>query len=180
MLNHFIFGGVLERHPNLKLVLTEQGSYWTVGALETMDYTYDGSYAKRDMREIVRHKPSEYFARQCSLGSSLFSLAEMQVRHEIGMDKMMLGFDYPHHEGAWAAGPGLVAYIRATLGAASVPPEDARRLLSENAARVWGFDLDALGSVARRIGPSMEALLTPPEIDEYPRGDVHKPLAMAH
>jgi len=180
MLSHFIFGGVLERHPNLKLVLTEQGSYWTVGALQTMDYTYDGSYAKRDIREVVRLKPSEYFERQCALGSSLFSLAEMQVRHEMGIDKMMLGFDYPHHEGAWAAGPGLVAYCRATLGAASVPPEEARKLLSENAARVWGFDLDALGAIAGRIGPSMEALLTPPETDEYPRGDVHKPLAMAH
>ena len=71
------------------------------------------------------HKPSEYFDRQCALGSSIFSLAEMEARHEIGIDKMMLGFDYPHHEGAWAAGPGLVPYIQATLGVAKVPPHAA-------------------------------------------------------
>ncbi len=180
ILTHFIFGGVLERHPNLKLVLTEQGSYWTVGALQSMDYTYDGSYAKRDVREVLHHKPSEYFARQCALGSSIFSLAEIEARHEIGIDKMMLGFDYPHHEGAWAAGPGLVQYIRATLGVAKVPPHEARQLLSGNIARVWGFDLDTLGAIANRIGPSLDELLTPAETESYPRGDVHKPLALAH
>jgi predicted TIM-barrel fold metal-dependent hydrolase len=176
ILNHLIFGGVLERHPNMQVVFTEQGSGWTIGALQAMDYTHDGSYAPRDVREVVRHKPSEYFARQCSLGSSLFSTAEIEARHEIRIDKMALGFDYPHFEGSWAAGPGPVAYLRATVGAAKVPPNEARMLLSENVARVWGFDLDALGGIAERIGPSLETILTPPETDEYPRGDVHKPL----
>jgi predicted TIM-barrel fold metal-dependent hydrolase len=180
ILTHFIFGGVLERHPGLKLVLTEQGSYWTLGALQAMDYTYDGSYAKRDVREVLHHKPSEYFGRQCALGSSIFSLSEIRARHEIGIDKMMLGFDYPHHEGAWAAGPGLVSYLRATLGVAGVPAGEARQLLSGNIARVWGFDLGALAPVADRIGPPLAEILTPAEAEYYPRGDVHKPLALAH
>ena len=180
ILTHFIFGGVLERHPGLRLVLTEQGSYWTRGALQAMDYTYDGSYAKRDVREVLHHKPSDYFERQVMLGSSIFSLSEIEARYEIGIDKMMLGFDYPHHEGAWAAGPGLVAYLRATLGVAGVPPEEARKLLSGNISRTWGFDLEALAPVAERVGPSMEEILTPAEAEYYPRGDVHKPLALAH
>jgi predicted TIM-barrel fold metal-dependent hydrolase len=180
ILTHFIFGGVLERHPGLRLVLTEQGSYWTLGALQAMDYTYDGSYAKRDVREVLHHKPSDYFARQVMLGSSIFSLSEIEARREIGIDKMMLGFDYPHHEGAWSAGPGLVAYLRATLGVAGVPAGEARQLLSGNISRTWGFDLDALAPVAGRVGPSMEEILTPAEAEYYPRGDVHKPLALTH
>lgn len=180
LLNHLIWGGVLERHPEMKVVLTEQGSGWVVGQLESMDYTYEGSYLRRDFREVVRHKPSEYFARQCSLGSSIFSRAEIEFRHEIGLDKMALGMDYPHHEGTWAAGPGTVAYLQATIGAARVPPSEARTLLSENAAAIWGFDLDALEVIAQRIGPSLEEILKAPTNDEYPRGDVNKPAGGVH
>jgi predicted TIM-barrel fold metal-dependent hydrolase len=176
ILNHMIWGGVLEKHPDMKVVFTEQGSGWVLGALEGMDYSYNGSYLRRDTHDVVRHRPSEYFERQCFLGSSLFSQAEVEARHEIGLSKMALGMDYPHHEGTWAAGPGTVQYLRATLGAAKVPANEARMLLSENAAKVWNVDIDALGPIAARIGPSLQEILTPPNTDEYPRGDVHMPL----
>ena len=90
-----IWGGVLERHPRLKLVLTEVGSGWVVGALESMDHTWRRSYLRRDVREVVPDAPSDYFRRQCFLGSSLLSQAETQARHIIGVDKMMVGVDYP-------------------------------------------------------------------------------------
>ncbi len=176
ILHHLIWGGVLERHPGMKVVLTEQGSGWVIGDLQGMDYTWEGSYLRSDIHELVRHRPSEYFRRQVSLGSSLFSRAEVEARYEIGIDKMALGMDYPHHEGAWAPGPGTAAYLQATLGAAGIPEDEARMLLSENAAKVWGFDLDALGAVAARVGPAFETILSPPTTDEYPRGDVHKPI----
>ena len=35
---HLIFGGVLERHPNLRIVLTEQGTGWIPRGLETLDW----------------------------------------------------------------------------------------------------------------------------------------------
>ncbi|WP_372566980.1 amidohydrolase family protein [Streptomyces aureus] len=154
ILNHLIWGGVLERHPRLVVVFTEFGSSWVEGALLNMDYTYDGSYLRRDVRSVLRAKPSEYFARQCYLGSSIFSRAEIGARHTIGLDKMMLGMDYPHHEGTWAAGPGTLAYLQATLGACEVPADEARMLLSENAIRVWGMDG---GSAADRRGPDRPA-----------------------
>ena len=36
---HFVWGGVLENHPDLQLVLTETGSAWIAGLLQNMDYT---------------------------------------------------------------------------------------------------------------------------------------------
>jgi hypothetical protein len=143
-----------------------------------MDYDYDGSYLRSDVRDLLSIKPSAYFERQCSLGSSVFTRAEIEARHLIGLEKMAIGFDYPHHEGAWAAGPGPVAYLRATLGAAHVPEDEAQMLLSQNAANLWGFDLVALRDIADRIGPSLEEILMPPTVDEYPRGIVHRPLAI--
>jgi predicted TIM-barrel fold metal-dependent hydrolase len=176
ILDHMIWGGVLENHPDMKVVFTEQGTGWVLGALQSMDYSYSGSYLRRDTHELVRHRPSEYFERQCFMGSSLFSRAEVEARHVIGLGKMMLGMDYPHHEGAWAAGPGTVQYLRATLGSANVPANEARMLLSENAAKIWNVDLDSLGAIAEQIGPSLQEILSAPTKDEYPRGDVHKPI----
>jgi len=37
-LHYLIFDGVLERHPNLRVVLTEQGTSWIPRGLETLDW----------------------------------------------------------------------------------------------------------------------------------------------
>jgi predicted TIM-barrel fold metal-dependent hydrolase len=175
LLSHFIWGGVLERHPKLQLVLTEQGSGWVIGELQNMDYTFDGSFLRRDIREVVKLKPSDYFARQCHLGSSIFSRAEVQARGAIGVDKIMLGMDYPHHEGTWWS-PSTLDYLQATLGAAQTPADEARAMLGGTAARLFGLDTAALAPIVERIGPGIDDVLTPPTEDRFPRGDVHKPL----
>jgi hypothetical protein len=90
---------------------------------------------------------------------------------------MMLGMDYPHHEGTWAVGPGTREYLRATLGVARVPADEAKKLLAETAAPVFGLDVGALAPVGERIGPSLQEILTPPTNNWYPRGDVNKPAA---
>jgi hypothetical protein len=177
VLTHLVWSGILERHPGLEVAFTEQGSAWIITALASMDYSYQGSYQRRAVRDVVRHKPSEYFRRQCWLGSSIFSRAEVEARHQIGLDAMCLGMDYPHHEGTFAAG-GTTEYLRATLGAAGVPPDEARLLLGGNAITRWGFDHDRLRDLADRFGPSLDLLLTPPDDDLFPRGDVHKPLVV--
>jgi predicted TIM-barrel fold metal-dependent hydrolase len=176
LLSHLIWGGVLERHPKLQVVFTEQGTGWVVGALIQMDYSWGHSFLRRDVREVVPLAPSDYFKRQCHMGSSLFSEAEAEARHAIGVDKITIGLDYPHQEGSWGYGSGHVAYMRATLGAAHVSREDARLMMGENAIDLWGFDRAALQPVVDAIGPSLTEILTPPTSDEFPRGDVHKPL----
>ena len=176
VLSHLIWGGVLDRHPELKVVLTEQGSYWVVPALKAMDYTYDQSYYRTDYKHVIRSKPSEYFARQCFLGSSIFTQAEIGARHEIGIDKMMIGCDMPHHEGTLIE--TTRHYLRATLGAENVPVDEARRLLGQTAGEVFGFDVKALEPIASRLNVRPEDVLTPPETDLFARGDAHKPLLL--
>jgi predicted TIM-barrel fold metal-dependent hydrolase len=176
ILSHMIWGGVLERHPTLKFCPTEQGSGWVVPLLESLDYVYDGSYFRTDFHEMIRSKPSEYFARQCFLGSSIFSRAEIMARHQIGLDNMMLGMDFPHHEGTLIE--STQEYLKATIGVADVPIDEARKLLGLVAAEVYDFDLAGLTPVAERIGLKPEEVLTHPERDLYPRGDVNKPASM--
>jgi predicted TIM-barrel fold metal-dependent hydrolase len=177
IVDHLIWGGVLERHPRLKVVFTEQGSAWFAGKMIELDYSYNGSYLRRDIRDVIKRPPSEYFQRQCHIGSSLLSAAEVGYRHAIGVDKMMVGVDYPHHEGTWNG--GTINYLQAVFGPNNVPDDEARVMLGKTAAQVFGFDADKLAAIAERVGPTPEQILVPPTEDLFPRGDVHKPLAGA-
>jgi len=177
ILDQMIQCGVLDRHPRLQVVFTELSSGWIPGKLLELDYTHKGSY-RRDETSVVKLLPSEYFARQCYLGSSLLSRAEVGAREAIGIDKMMIGVDYPHHEGMWHPSPGVQNYLQATFGAEEVPEDEAGAMIGGNAANLFGFDVDKLRPIAERIGPRPGDILTPPTVDLYPRGDVHKPLGM--
>ena len=174
----FVWGGVFENHPNLHLVFTEAGSAWAPGLIAGMDYTWDGAFTPRSIRDLVKRPPSEYFRRQVHLGSSVFSRAEMENVHKIGVDQVTLGMDFPHPEGTWGMGlndAGHLEYLNATVGAAKVPAEDARKILGENALKLWGFDRAKLQPVVDAHGKSMADILKVPDVDNFPRGDVGKP-----
>jgi predicted TIM-barrel fold metal-dependent hydrolase len=174
LLPSLIFGGIMERFPRLQFVFTETHSDWVLGALQRMDHSWERSDLRRDIREVVPMLPSEYWRRQCHLGSSIFSRSEIAARHRIGVDKMMIGMDFPHSEGAWRW--GTHDYLEATFGAEQVPAAEARRMLSANAAEVFGFDLPALDRLAQRIGPDEADILTPPAVQPSFRGDLDRPL----
>jgi predicted TIM-barrel fold metal-dependent hydrolase len=174
LLPAFVFGGILERFPRLQVVFTETHSDWVLGTLKRMDHAYERSDLRRDIRDVVPMKPSDYWERQCHLGSSIWSRAEIAARHRIGVDKMMIGIDFPHSEGAWRFGTDN--YIKATFGAEDVPAAEARQMFGETAAAVYGFDLDALKTVADKIGWDEDDVLTAPEVQPTYRGDLDRPL----
>ena len=49
-------------------------------------------------------------------------------------------------------------------------------MFSENAAAVYGFDLEALNAVSDKIGWDEDDLLSPPEVQPSYRGDLDRPL----
>jgi predicted TIM-barrel fold metal-dependent hydrolase len=161
---HLLVAGVFERYPELQLVLTEQGTAWLPEELLRLDYFFGrmgGATASQELewgREVVGRlslKPSEYWARQCHVGSSFIRPAEVGIRHQVGVDRIMWGSDYPHKEGSY---PYTREHLRASF--AGVPHEEIAAMLGRNAASVYGFDLDFLGTIADRVGPEVE------EIDE--------------
>jgi len=80
----------------------------------------------------------------------------------VGLDRVMWGSDYPHHEGS-------PPYTREALrrSFSDWEPHELAQVLSENVAAVYGFDLDALAPIAARIGPTVEELRVP--LDEVPQ-----------
>ncbi len=147
-----VWAGVFERHPDLKLVMTEQGCSWILETLRVFERQYDTPFFKH-FHEKLSLRPTEYFQRQCYLGASFLAPDECQDRHRIGVDKLMWGSDYPHLEGTW---PNTMGALRETF--AELPEPETRAMLGENAARVFGFDSQALGEVAERIGPTLDTI----------------------
>jgi hypothetical protein len=89
--------------------------------------------------------------------------AEAPLRAVVGPDRVMWGSDYPHREGSFP-------YSREALRAAfaGADPAELQQLLAGNAARVYGFDLDALAPVAAAVGPTHAEIALPLGAAEVP------------
>ncbi|MDZ7676755.1 MAG: amidohydrolase family protein [Acidimicrobiales bacterium] len=170
---HLLFAGVLERHPDLQLVFTEQGSEWVVDELARLDQYYlrfttakgsqEAAFAEGAIGQLSM-APSEYFARQCHLGSSFIRRHEVARRDAIGTDHIMWGSDFPHLEGCW---PWSGQHLEMSFGGQCSPAE-IQAMVGSNAARIYGFDLDALAPIAAEVGPTVDQLAAPLRRDDIP------------
>lgn len=151
-LTQLIWGGVFERHPDLTFVITESKADWIPARLQFLDGIYEDQLFAH-VKETVRHKPSEYWHRQCYVAASFMARGEALARHQIGLDRLMWGADYPHYEGTW---PHTDRWLKETLG--GLPTPEVTAILAENPARVFGFDLDELRTHAGAVGPSVAEL----------------------
>ncbi|SNQ50492.1 Amidohydrolase 2 [Frankia canadensis] len=163
-------GGVLHRHPRLKFVIVEANAAWVVPALAALDNWYHFTNAEDSPlkifggRAIADHDllPSEYFRRNCYIGSFLTG-QDIAARHEIGVDNLMWGSDYPHHEGTW---PFTEIALRSNFS--GIPEDEARRIAGETAAKVYNLDVDFLRSIGDRIGPLPEHIAQPVTAADIP------------
>ena len=91
-----IEGGVLERHPELKVAFLESGCGWLPYWLWRLDEEYENLYSEPRVRENVKIKPSEYFRRQCFIGIEPSEPYLGKIIEYIGADNLIFGSDYPH------------------------------------------------------------------------------------
>jgi predicted TIM-barrel fold metal-dependent hydrolase len=164
---HLLFGGVFERFPGLKFVVTEAAAYWAADMMWKWDQYMGGGHTTKKLAALLAGKisklPSEYFGTNIFIGASTMSAEEVRRRHVIGCDVMMWGTDYPHPEGTW---PHTVERLRQTFS--GIPVEDTRKLIGETAAHVYGFDLTVLRPLADRIGPTPADLGQDPSLRTDP------------
>jgi predicted TIM-barrel fold metal-dependent hydrolase len=157
-----IVGGVLERFPRLQYVLTETLVDWVPGMLRYMDGLVINSdwmaFAQFIGRDATMTRlPSEYWATNCHAAASPPARVDFDKRYDLGVDTLMFGVDYPHFETIW---PLTKETVQATLGYLEVTEDELRRILMENAAGVFDFDLQALDPVIERAGFDPADLLT--------------------
>ena len=147
-----IWGGVFERYPNLKFVVTELGAIWAPLIKQVMDHRFDKNHITAKLGDYggeLRMLPSEYFDRNVFIGSSFAPRGDVEARHAIGLGNIMWGSDFPHPEGLW---PHTAEFLRGSFH--DVPEDERVTMLGGNALDVYGFDQVVLGELAAEIGPS--------------------------
>ncbi len=132
-LGSLILGGVLDRHPGLRVAFLETGAGWVPYVTERLQGAYETFSLKherlqRDPQEQVRGDQL-YFACEPE-EATLPAVAEL-----IGAGRLVLGSDYCHPEGQ------CPYTMRILAGRDDLSGDLKRRILHDNPARLYGLEL---------------------------------------
>jgi predicted TIM-barrel fold metal-dependent hydrolase len=164
-----IAGGVFDRFPGLRLACIETQLMFLVPAIAHLDMTLSGSddwmaFARTMNRDrTVKRLASEYIGENCFVGVSPFDPRQLPIDEligkdahhnrlegfHIGADAAMFGVDYPHFESFVPHTRDKVAVL---AGHPSVTEGDTAKILFDNAATLYGFDVGCLQPHVDRVG----------------------------
>src|SRR5690606_28878250 len=124
-------GGVLDKHPNLKIISVENDIGWLPGFLKRMDWY---SYRFRPRYPQMSKSGGDYWRTQIY---STFQDDEpgMRCRDMLGVTQLMWGSDYPHFDSTW---PNSRAATERNF--AGVPEDEMELILGGNMVRVYGLE----------------------------------------
>ncbi len=128
-----IFSGVFEKYPNLKVAIVEHELAWAPYFLRTMDWHYQELSQVAPYRFKEGKLPSDFFGSNITLSFQQDDIGIM-LRSIIGVDALTWGSDYPHAESTW---PRSREVLDSML--ADVPPEERRKIVCDNVARLFNF-----------------------------------------
>ena len=123
--SHLIFGGVMERHPGLKIVLPHAGGflghYWA-----RMDHAWR---ARPDCRTVIKKPPTSYL-KKFFFDTITFDPEMLRnLIDKFGAAQVLLGTDYPFDMGEEDP-VGLINSVP------RLPPAEKQRIMGGNAARL--------------------------------------------
>ena len=126
-----ICGGVCERFPGLKFVISEFETGWVGQCLQRLDHaTYrTPNYAV----DYLTMKPSDYFHRNFGVTFE-DDEAGVLTRHLIGVENLLWGNDYPHHDAIWPH--SMVTLDKIMVG---VPDDERERMCFSNTIKLYGI-----------------------------------------
>ncbi|MGZ5177033.1 MAG: amidohydrolase family protein, partial [Burkholderiales bacterium] len=127
-LAHIVFGGVLERHPRLKIVVAHGGGY--MGHYPArMDQAYK---VRPECHDHIKRPPS-YYMKKIYYDTMVFD--QKQLEHLVnlwGADHVLIGTDYPYDMGYYKP----VEFVNGTK---SLMRSEREAILGGNATRLLGL-----------------------------------------
>jgi predicted TIM-barrel fold metal-dependent hydrolase len=114
-----IFDGVLERFPDLRMGVIEQGAIWVPSWMRQMESAFDAFVRHEERLRALSMRPSDYVRRQ--IRCTPYPTEDVGwIVENAGPEVAMFSSDYPHVEG----GRKPLERFEASLGGAT---EDVRR-----------------------------------------------------
>ena len=139
--------GVFDRFPKLHIFFAENQIGWIPNYLEQADMIWERHrfyHERAQGLKPLERKPSEVI-KEHSLWGFMDNPIGVQLRHHIGVDKIMWSTDFPHDPSDW---PNTKATIERNF--AGVPEDERYLMLAGNAIRF--FKLNATFSPKREAG----------------------------
>lgn len=127
-LPNVMFSGVLDLYPKLQWVCAETGLGWVNYILEGCDHEWERRHLWTEGLSI---RPSELFQRQLWV-DFWYESAGIEMRHQIGMDRIMWEADFPHSTSTY---PDSWKFVEHTLK--GVPTVEREQLLYKNAVGLY-------------------------------------------
>ena len=130
-LGSFLGGGILHRHPKLKVAFLEANCSWLPWLLWRLDegYEREGDIFMTDLTMA----PSEYFKRQCFISVEPDEIPARHTIADFGCDQLVFSTDYPHGDSKYPH--AVESFLKLSLS-----DEDKRKILWDNCARFYAVN----------------------------------------
>ena len=128
-----IFSGVFDRHPNLKVVSTENDAGWAGHMAERGDYWWN-RHRKLIVDEVACTQEPSFYLHQNIRHAFMRDRTAILSRDVIGIHTLMWGNDFPHHISTWPHSQDLVEEYRKDLD-----PAEHEQLFCSNARDLYRF-----------------------------------------
>jgi predicted TIM-barrel fold metal-dependent hydrolase len=125
------FSGILERHPQMKVVFTEGGIHWVPAALFDADRIYRDF--ETECIPKLANPPSYYWWQNCYATFQEDPIG-MQLIDQVGAHKALWAADYPHPESTLGYS---AATVRNIFKATS--EENAKKIVGGTAMELWNL-----------------------------------------
>jgi uncharacterized protein len=147
LIPNLIFSGIADRFPRLKWVFAETG----IGSVNYVVEACDHEWERRHLwTEGLPTRPREIVWRQVYV-NFWYERAGIDMRHNIGIGNIMWESDYPHIASTY---PESWSFVERTME--SVPADERKRLLYENAVRLYRLNATSPSPLAEaeKMAPS--------------------------
>jgi predicted TIM-barrel fold metal-dependent hydrolase len=127
-----IEGGVLERHPRLRVAFLEAGCGWLPYWLWRLDEVEYGHLAAEVTGRVVK-PPSLYFHGQCWVAFEPTEPLLPEVIERVGAERFLFGTDFPHVDHA------VHADVERKALSQKLPPDTLEKVMFRNAEQFFGL-----------------------------------------
>jgi predicted TIM-barrel fold metal-dependent hydrolase len=129
----YVFGGILDRHPGLRIGWFEGGINWVPSILQDAEHLAASFHHINNL--IPEHGPRHYWERNM-MSSFVVDPLGLDLIDRIGVERVMWSTDFPHNESTFGYSAESLASVVAAVG-----PKRAAPIVETNVKRYLGLDV---------------------------------------